>query len=396
MDIKKIRADFPILKSGVVYLDSAATSLTPEPVVDVMMEYYHEYRANIHRGVHRLSSIASEKYEKSHDEIARFINAKNTELVLTKNLTEGVNLVALSLDFGKGDTVVTTALEHHSNFLPWMRLRKKGVEVEVVKCDKEGSLDLKNLEEKIDKRTKLVAVTHVSNVLGTINPVEKIGKLARENNALFLVDAAQSVPHMRVDVKKLGCDFMVFSGHKMLGPTGTGCLFMREELAGELEPAVLGGGTISEVSTDNYKLAKPPEKWEAGTPNIAGCIGLAEAVRYLKRVGVEKIEGHEKKLTKKIVTELAGIDGLKLYGTKNLENHAGIVSFNVEGMNPHDIASILSDSNIMVRSGHHCAMPLMKTLGCEGLVRTSVYLYNTNEEINKLVDMIDIISKELT
>lgn len=376
-------------------MDSAATSLTPMSVVDAISEYYSEYRANVHRGIHALSRMASQRYEEAHEKISRLINSSPDEVILTKNTTEGINLIALSLDFKKGDKLVTTSLEHHSNLLPWIRLKTQGVKVEIVNPDREGRFNVKDFEDVIDENTKLVAVSHTSNVLGSISPVNEIGKIARENNALYLVDAAQSVPHIPVDVGEINCDFLVFSGHKMLGPTGIGAIYIRNEIADELEPIMLGGGTIEEVTLNNYKLTKSPERWEAGTPNIAGAIGLGKAVEYLQEIGFDWIMEHERGLTRKIISGLRELENVEIYGPEDIECRIGILPFNVKGLNPHEVASILDkESGIMVRSGHHCAMPLMNLLGCpEGTVRASLYIYNTLEEVDKFISEMEKIAR---
>ena len=383
MDVDKIRRDFPILGGGVVYMDSAASSLTPTPVLKKIGGYYNDYRANIHRGVYSLSQIASEEYDSARRGVAGFINASFEELVFTKNTTEGINLIALSLDFGKGDRIITTSLEHHSNLLPWLRLRKQGVKVDVVNPGTDGLLDVDEFKKVVDDETRLVAVTHVSNVLGSVNPVKEIGEITREHDALYLVDGAQSAPHIKVDVKKIGCDFFAFSSHKMLGPTGVGALYMRKELAEKMEPAILGGGTIDEVSIEDYRLTKPPARWEAGTPNIGGVIGFGEAVNYLKETGLGNIEEHERNLTEEMVSGLREITGVEVYCPAG--RSIGIIPFNLQGMNPHEVAKELDKKRIMVRSGHHCAMPLMNFLEINGCVRASLYLYNTKEEIGEFI-----------
>lgn len=400
LNLQKTRLDFPILNSGIIYMDNAASSLTPEPVIQKMSEFYHQYRANVERGVHRLSQKASEEYERAHLKVAELINAKSeTEVMMTRNTTEGINLVANGSDWEKGDKIVTTLIEHHSNFIVWLRLKRKyGVEVEIVRPNKEGIFDITDFEKLINDRTKLVAVTHVSNVLGVIAPVAEIAKLAHEHGARLLVDAAQSVPHFKVDVQRIGCDYLAFSGHKMLGPTGVGVLYVNGELIDTTEPLCIGGGTIEDVSLDGYQLAKSPMRFEAGTPPIAEAIGLAAAVDYLNEVGLESIEAHEKALTKKICQGLSDVPGVETYGPQDPKNRSGITSFNVKNLNPHDVALTLDVSaDIMVRSGHHCALPLMKELLNlpNGSVRASIYLYNTEEEAEKLISTVAEIAKSL-
>ena len=388
--MQKIRADFPILGSGIIYLDNASSSLTPEPVLSKMLEFYREYRTNVGRGVHRLSLTASEEFEIARAKVRKLINARSeAETIFTKNTTEGINAVASGTKWQRGDKVVTTLLEHHSNFIPWQRLEKLGVELEVVKPNREGLFDIRAFEEAVDDRTKLVALTHVSNVLGTISPVREVAEIAHEHGARVLVDAAQSVPHMGVDVKKLGCDYLAFSGHKMLGPTGIGVLYVKGEVLDDLEPLCMGGGTIERVTTRDYELTEPPTRYEAGTPPIAEAIGLGAAVDYLTGIGFDAIGRHERSLTERAFRGLKDLPGVEVYGPSDLGKRIGIVSFNVGKLDPHVVASILDRANIAVRSGHHCAMPLHEELlGVKGSVRASVYVYNTREEIEKLIDAV--------
>jgi cysteine desulfurase/selenocysteine lyase len=399
LKVEKIRADFPILKSGIIYLDNAASSLTPEPVLNKMLEFYREYRANVERGVHRLSLKATEELGRARVRIRKLINAKSeTEIIFTKNATEGINTVANGLRWKRGDKVVTTLLEHHSNFIVWQRLRKLGVELEIVRPNEEGLFDIRDFEKAIDDKTRLVAITHVSNVLGVILPVEDIAKIAHEHGAEVLVDGAQSVPHMQVDVEKLGCEYLVFSGHKMLGPTGVGVLFVREGSLPSLEPPSIGGGTIERVMLDDYELSAPPARFEAGTPPIAEAIALGEAVEYLTRIGLDVIAKHERTLVEHTYNRMKELPGVELYGPDDINQRSGILAFNIRGLNPHDVAAILDNSaNIMVRSGHHCAMPLHTELlkRPEGSVRASVYIYNTLQEMEKLIDTVVEITKTL-
>jgi cysteine desulfurase / selenocysteine lyase len=398
LDVKAIRKDFPILNKGVMYLDSGASSLTPEQVVLKTMEFYREYRANIHRGVYRFSQDASEEFEKGHEDAAKFIGAPSTRNVaMTKNTTEGINLVANSMDWKKTDKIVTTVVEHHSNFITWLRVRQRhGTDVEVVKSDTEGLFDLADFEKAIDDNTKLVAVTHVSNVLGCILPIKEIIDIAHEHGAKVLVDGAQGVPHIETNVKDLGVDFLAFSGHKMLGPTGSGGLYISDAELETTEPLCIGGGTIADVSIDDYVLAASPMKYEAGTPSIAQVIGLGEACRYLKRVGMHNIEAHDLKLANRLLDGLSAIDGVEIYGPKDPKQRVGLATFNIQDMNPHDVALTLDlEYNIATRSGHHCALPLMKELYQlnSGNVRASTYLYNTMEEIDALIDAVAEIAK---
>ena len=398
-DVQSVREDFPILEKGVIYLDSAASSLTPEQVVLKEMEFYREYRANVERGVHRFSQMASEEYEKAHEEIARFIGAPGVEnLALLSNTTEGINLVANSLDWSKEDKIVNTVIEHHSNFITWLRVRQRhGTKLEVVRSTPEGFFDLADFEKAIDDSTKLVAVTHVSNVLGCIVPIKEICEIAHEHGAKMLVDGAQGVPHIHTDVMDSKVDFLAFSGHKMLGPTGSGGLYIAEAELASTEPLCIGGGTIADVSIDDYVLAVPPMKFEAGTPNIAQVIGLGEACRYLNRVGMDNVKKWDLTLANRLIEGLTEIEGVTVYGPKDPRQRVGLATFNIGDMNPHDVALTLdTEYNIAVRSGHHCALPLMKELFRlkEGTVRASTYIYNTLEEIDALVTAVEEIARD--
>jgi cysteine desulfurase/selenocysteine lyase len=398
VDVESIRRDFPILGKGVIYLDNAASSLTPEQVVLKEMEFYREYRANVERGLHRFSQRASEEYETAHEEVANFIGAAGRENVaMVRNTTEAINLVANSLDWEKGDKIVTTVIEHHSNYITWLRVAQRhGCTVEVVRSNREGIFDLAEFEQSIDDSTRLVAVTHVSNVLGCIQPVKEICSIAHEHGALMLADGAQGVPHIKTDVMEMGVDFLAFSGHKMLGPTGSGGLYIAEEQLESTEPLCIGGGTIRDVSLNSYELAVPPQKFEAGTPAIAQVIGLGEACRYLKRVGMDEVKRWDERLARKLAEGLSEIDGVEIYGPSDPRQRVGLVSFNVRDMNPHDVAlSMDNEYNIAVRSGHHCALPLMKELfGLpDGNARASTYLYNTLEEIDVLLGAVEDIAR---
>jgi len=401
LNVDELRKDFPILETGVIYLDSAASSLTPEPVLQKMLEFYRQYRGNVERGIHRLSQKASEEYERAHAKVADFINAKSeSEIIMTKNATEAINYVANGLKWKKGDKIVTSVIEHHSNFIVWLRVKNRyGVDLEILKPKKpvvKGFLDPADFEKAINGKTKLVAITHVSNVLGVITPVKEITEIAHEHDALVLVDGAQLVPHMKVDVQKIGCDFLAFSGHKMCAPTGSGALYIREELIEKIEPQCIGGGTIADVDIDYYKLGESPRRFEAGTPAIAESIGLGAAVDYLQKIGMENIEDHERRLTKQVYKELKEIPKVEVYGPEP-EHKIGITAFNVGDLNPHDVALALDVSaDIMVRSGHHCALPLAKNLLHKpGSVRASTYFYNTEGEIEKFVSTLREIAETL-
>jgi cysteine desulfurase/selenocysteine lyase len=399
LNVRAIREDFPGLKGGRIYLDSSATSLTPEPVLSKMLEYYREYRANVGRGIYKSTQLATNAFDSARKEISHFINAEPSEMIMVRNTSEGSNLIARGIGLKKGDRVVTTILEHHSNYIVWLReCARVGAELSVVGSDIEGNLDMQRLESLLTKKTKVVAVTQTSNVLGVRPPVKAISALAQEAGAYTFVDGAQSVPHMRVDVKDLGCDFLAFSGHKMCGPTGASGLYIREALQEQVEPLVIGGGTIEDVGKDYYRLKKGPEKYEAGSPAIAEVIGLGEAVRYLSRIGMENVESHELELTRRISKGFAGIEKLDVYGPHDPKKRAGIFSFNIGSLNPHDVAMMMDASaGIQIRSGHHCALPLakelLKTPG--GSARASVYIYNTKEEIDALLEALKEIARSM-
>ena len=390
MNLDKIRSDFPILKD-VIYMDSASTSLTPEPVLETVLKYYREYNANVGRGVHRLSQMAQQRYNDAHKKVASFIGAKEGDLIFTRNTTESINMVAQGLGWKRGDKVVTTLAEHHSNFLPWLRLRKDGIDLDIIKPEGNGSFDTSDFISAIDSRTRLVAVTHLTNVLGPVLPVKEISEICQDRGAMLLVDGAQSVPHMPTNVKDMGCDFLCFSGHKMLGPKGTGVLWTRQEI----EPLLVGGGMVEDVSSEGFKIKIGHEGFEAGTPHISGGIGLGRAADYLTEAGMDEVEAHEGKLANRLLDGLCEIRGVDVYGPQNTRDRCGIVSFTVRGLAPHDVALMLDHaSNIMVRSGHHCCIPLMKHLGLkEGTVRVSLYLYNTKEEIDRLLGTVEDIAK---
>lgn len=390
MRIEDCMADFQI-PHYLHYMDSAATSLIPEPVIASMNEYDRTYRANVGRGMHRLTRVATQRYQDAHDSISNFIGGKEGTTVFTKNTTEAINMVAAGLEWQPGDRVVATIVEHHSNLLPWLRLHQKGVEVAIVQPGSDGLFNMETFDEAITADTKLVAISHVSNVLGTVQPVREIAAICKERGAYFLVDAAQSVPHFPVNALDVGCDFLCFSGHKMLGPTGTGILWMREEI---ISPSLIGGGTVDDVTTEGYTLTEGYKRFEGGTPNISGAIGLAHAAKYLKNLGMNAICRHEQKLTKRLLLGLADINNVTIYGPQNLKNRIGVVSFTIDRIHPHEIAYLLDERvAILVRSGDHCSIPLMKYLGLEnGTVRASLYLYNTLEEIDLLIETVEEIA----
>ncbi len=397
INAERIREDFPILKRKVngkplVYLDNAATSQKPQQVIDALTEYYSMHNANIHRGVHRLSEEATQLFEDSHKTVSDFINADFEEVIFTKNCTESINLVAYSYGFAnlkKGDEIIISKMEHHSNFVPWQQIAKfTGSTLKFADLDENGNIEIGKFQNLLSKKTKIVSVAHASNVLGTINPVREIAKIVHEHDAKFFIDAAQSVPHQPVDVRKLDCDFLAFSGHKMLGPTGIGALYGKKEILESMKPFLFGGDMIREVKFENTTFNDLPWKFEAGTPNIAGAVGLGVAIDYLKKIGMENIEQHGKELVKYAYNKLSGIDGLDIYGP-DADSRGALIAFNLQGIHPHDVSAMLDEDGIAIRGGFHCAMPLMETLGIKSSARASFYLYNTKEEIDLLAKSLE-------
>ena len=401
LDVERLRADFPILErevndgQRVVYLDNAATTQTPNQVIDVFGDYYRTYNANVHRGIHHLSQEASEAYEAAHDRLAEFVGASGgrEEMVFTKNTTESINLVAYAWglnELGPGDTVVLTEMEHHASLVTWQQIaRKAGAEVEYIRIDDDGTLDMDHARELIGPDTKLVSVVHVSNTLGTVNPVAELADLAHEQDALVLVDGAQAVPNRPVDVEAIDADFYAFSGHKMAGPTGIGGLYGKKELLESMEPFLYGGEMINRVSFEDATWADLPWKFEAGTPLIAEGIALGVAADYLDDVGMERIQRHEEQLTQYTLDRMADFDDVEVYGPPTAEDRGGVVSFNLEGVHAHDLASIMNDYAVAIRAGHHCTQPLHDRLGIAASARASFYLYNTREEVDVLLEAID-------
>ena len=389
---EEIRRDFPIL-GDIIYLDNAATSFSPEPVVEALVEFEHRYRANVGRGIHRLTQIATQRYWHAHEKVARFIGGEAGVTIFTKNTTEAINMVAQGLSWKPGDRVVTTILEHHSNLLPWRALGKQGVSLDVIGINADYSLDLAALEESLERGgVRLVAVTHASNVLGVTTPVPEIARMCQKHGALLLVDAAQSLPHMPVDVSRLGCDFLCFSGHKVFGPTGTGVLWMREAI---LEPQVLGGGMVESVTSEGYVPAEGYQRYEAGTPNVGGGIALGVAVDYLSAIGMERIHQYEERLTARLIEGLSRIEGVRVYASRRAGSRIGVVSFTIDGLHPQEVAHLLDEeADILVRSGHHCCQPLMEHLGLpNGTVRASLAAYTTEQEIDLLLAAVGEISR---
>jgi len=401
MDAEKIKRDFPIFRKKVngkkySYLDNAATSQRPKQVIEAMDEYYEEFNANVHRGVYKHSEQATEKYEESRDKLKMFVDAgKEMDAIFTRNASEAINLIAYSWgeqNITRGDKIVVTIMEHHSNFVPWQQLvMRKGAKLEII--DITGNYELNDNDLEKIEGAKLVAATHVSNAIGTVNDVREICKIAKETGAISVVDGAQSVPHMPTSLKKIKCDFFALTGHKMLGPTGIGALIADGELLGKMPPFLFGGDMINEVHVYKSVWNDVPFKFEAGTPNIAGAIGLGAAVDYLENIGMERIRKHEMEITKYAIRRLKEMDGVELYGTRELESHAGIIAFNIEGVHPHDAAGLLDEQGIAIRSGHHCAMPLHTRLGLNSTNRASFYLYNDRKDVDALADGILGIKK---
>ncbi len=392
-DVERVRADFPILSQTInghalVYLDSAASAQRPYQVLDAIRLHYETSHANVHRGAHELSVRATDAYEGARRTVADHIGADVAEIVFVRGTTEGINLVAGSwgtANVGPGDEIVLTKMEHHSNLVPWQLLAQRtGATLRFVDVSPEGRLVLEDYGRLLSERTRLVAVTHISNSLGVVNPVREIARLAHEAGALCLVDGAQAAPHRKLDMGEIGCDFYAFSGHKMCGPTGIGVLWARRELLDEMPPYQGGGEMISSVTLEASTWADAPLKFEAGTPNIAGAIGLAEAIRYLDRLDLDVLHTYEMELTRYALDRLDEIEDLRIYGPR--EGRAGVISFTYKDIHPHDLATILDHRGIAIRAGHHCNQPLMKHLGVDATARASLYLYNTREEIDALCD----------
>ncbi len=395
LDSASLRADFPILGRKVngrrlVYLDNAATSQKPRQVLDAERRYYENTNANIHRGIHTLAEEATQAYESVRAKAAAFVGAPDSRgIVFTRNATEAINLVRYSWarkNLKPGDSIVATRMEHHSNLVPWIQAaRETGARLELVPVTQDGALDMEAYHRLLGPRTGLVAVTHVSNVLGTVNPIRKMAEAARRAGAKFLLDAAQSVPHMPVDFGALGCDFLAFSAHKMLGPTGVGVLAASPELLSAMEPFNVGGSMIGEVKGDRASWAKPPRKFEAGTQNIAGVVGLGAAIDYLQGLGMEEVRRHGMELTRYALARLREVPGLVVYGPADPAARGSVVSMTDPEIHPHDLATVLDRHGVAVRAGHHCAQPLMEHLGVPATVRASFYVYNVPEDVDELI-----------
>src|SRR5579875_459220 len=396
MNITDIRKQFPILDQEVngkplVYLDSSATSQKPIQVIETLEKYYREYNSNVHRGVHTLGTKATDAYEGAREKVRKFINAKSTqEVIFTRGTTTSLNLVASSYaanTLKEGDEIIITYMEHHSNLIPWQQVAKKtGAQLKYFPLQTDGTLRLEDVRASITPNTKIVAVTQVSNVLGTINPIKEIAQIAHENGAVIVVDGAQSAPHLKIDVQDLDCDFFAFSGHKMCGPTGIGVLYGKKHLLENMEPIEFGGEMIDFVELYDSTWKELPWKFEGGTPIIAGAIGLGAAIDFLNEVGLENIAGHEHQLAAYALDKMSSIEGISIYGPMDPAKRCGLVTFNLADVHPHDVATVLDAEGIAVRAGHHCAQPLMKWLNVSATARASFYLYNTEEDIDRLVE----------
>ena len=405
LDFSRYKNDFPILKRKVrggntlIYLDSGATSQKPETVIEAEANFYRTKNAAVHRGAHLVAEEASEVYEGARENVARFIGAKSDEVIFTKSATESLNLIAYSLGnpeskfhLKSGDEIVVSEMEHHANLIPWQQLAKRvGAKLTWFKITDEGRLDLSDIDKLINKKTKIVAITHQSNVLGTIVPLAQITKAAHAVGAVVVLDACQSAPHFAVDVKKLEVDFLAFSGHKVLGPTGIGILWGKAELLDQLEPSLFGGSMVDSVTMQGATWAKAPRKFEAGVPNMAQAVGLSAAIDYISEIGMDKVAQHEQDLTKQLISGLQNISGVQVIGPVDMKDRGGVVSFTVDGVHPHDVGQYLDQFGIAVRTGHHCAWPLMRRLNLVGTTRASFHLYNDENEVKVLLDTVSKI-----
>ncbi|WP_050616285.1 cysteine desulfurase [Bacillus testis] len=396
MNPSEIRKQFPILDQEVngeplVYLDSAATSQKPQSVIDTIDQYYEGYNSNVHRGVHTLGTRATDGYEGAREKVRKFINAASTEeIIFTKGTTASLNLVAASYGrstIKKGDEIVISQMEHHSNIIPWQQLAlQTGATLKYIPLQEDGTISLEEVKKTISPATKIVSMAHVSNVLGVINPIKEVAEIAHENGAVMVVDGAQGAPHIKMDVQDINCDFYAFSGHKMCGPTGIGVLYGKKELLEEMPPIEFGGEMIDFVDLYDSTWKELPWKFEGGTPIIAGAIGLGAAIDFLESIGLDEIEKHEHKLADYALKRMSEIEGITIYGPKDSSQRAGVITFNLEDVHPHDVATVLDAEGIAIRAGHHCAQPLMRWLKASATARASFYLYNTEEDIDKLVE----------
>lgn len=395
LNVEAIIKDFPILEQQVngkrlAYLDSTATSQKPKQVIDALSDYYERYNSNVHRGVHTLGSLATDGYEGARETVRRFIHAKYfEEIIFTRGTTAAINMIAHSYgdaNVGEGDEIVVTQMEHHANLVPWQQLAKRqGATLKFIPMAEDGTIALEAVRETVSERTKIVAIAHVSNVLGTINDIKAIAEIAHEHGAIISVDGAQSVPHMKVDVQDLNVDFYSFSGHKMLGPTGIGVLYGKREHLNQMEPTEFGGDMIDFVDLYDSTWTDLPTKFEAGTPLIAQAIGLQAAIEYIESIGFDAIHEHEQALTTYAYEQMSQIEGIDIYGPSK-DKRAGIITFNLKDVHPHDVATALDTEGVAVRAGHHCAQPLMKWLNVSSTARASFYIYNTKEDIDQLVE----------
>lgn len=395
MNPYEVRKLFPILDQEVngqplVYLDSAATSQKPAAVIEAIEQYYRGYNSNVHRGVHTLGTKATDAYEGAREKVRKFINASSTEeIIFTRGTTTALNTVARSYggaNIKEGDEIVISYMEHHSNIIPWQQLAKeKGAVLKYIPLQEDGTISVDDARATITEATKIVSIMQVSNVLGVINPVKEIAQIAHDHNAVMVVDGAQSTPHLKVDVRDLDCDFFAFSGHKMVGPTGIGALYGKKDLLEKMEPIEFGGEMIDFVGLYESTWKELPWKFEGGTPIIAGAIGMGAAIDFLEEIGLDNIERHEHKLAAYAMEKMSAVEGLTIYGPKDAEKRAGVITFNIDDVHPHDVATVLDADGIAVRAGHHCAQPLMKWLDVSATARASFYLYNTEEDIDKLV-----------
>lgn len=393
---KEIKSYFPILDQEInghplVYLDSAATSQKPVQVIEALENYYKFDNSNVHRGVHTLGNRATEKYEGAREKVQKFINASSTEeVIFLRGTTTAINLVAQSYgraNVGEGDEIVITYMEHHSNIIPWQQLAKeRGAILKYIELEEDGTISLEQVKAAITERTKIVSMVYVSNVLGTMNPVKEVARIAHERGAVMVVDGAQAAPHLKIDVQQLDCDFFAFSGHKMVGPTGIGVLYGKKALLNDMEPVEFGGEMIDFVGLYDSTWKELPWKFEGGTPIIAGAVGLGAAIDFLSEIGLDEIEKHEHEMAAIAMEKMNGIEGLQIYGPKDPSKRAGIVTFNLNDVHPHDVATVLDMSGIAVRAGHHCAQPLMKWLEVSATARASFYLYNDESDIDRLVE----------
>jgi cysteine desulfurase/selenocysteine lyase len=402
-DLSSCKKDFPIFErkvrggNSLVYLDSGATSQKPNSVIEAESNFYRTINAAVHRGAHLLAEEASEAYEAAREKVAAFIGARSDEVIFTKSATESLNIIAYSfgnldskINIKAGDQIVVTEMEHHANLIPWQQLAKRtGAELKWLSVTADGKIDLTDLDRKITNKTKIVAITHQSNVLGSILPVETIVKASHAVGALVVLDACQSAPHFALDVKKLDIDFLAFSGHKTLGPTGIGVLWGKFDLLEKLEPSLFGGSMVDSVTMEGATWAATPRKFEAGVPNMAQAVGLSAAIDYLNRIGMHNIAQHEQDLTSYLLKGITNISGVKVIGPVEMKDRGGVVSFAMDGVHPHDVGQVLDQYGIAVRTGHHCAWPLMRKLNLVGTTRASLYLYNSKSDIDSLLESIE-------